>query len=300
MARKPSERSRIVNQPDKRPWGAAISCVLTDDQLGFDGESCLLLHDDHVVELAASPIDGNDPAHGQRIKVAVSGFASACEAEAAGLKIAGALLWLAVAIRCPLRLEYNTPQPSIVFDRRDRNRVLLTDKVSVQVTRGADRATKAMRTVYGLDSPFDLKLLTSLELFASARLELTERTRFLGLVSALEPIAEQRIYRDELEELTRDLLDVVSQRTDIPEEILPSIQGQIRNLKRESVRQAIRRLVTTHLTAEESDVVDVAYNARSSLVHDGRSDEDLSELSTQLEEILRRLYASITGLSLQV
>lgn len=300
MAKKTSERSRIANQPDKRPWAALISCVLTDDQLGFEGESCLLLHDDHIVELSASPIDGTDPGRGQRIRVKVFGFSSACDAETAGLKISGALLWLAVSIRCPLRLEYNTPQPSIVFDRRVPNRIL-SHGVTVRITRGASRATNAMRNVYELDTPFHPKLLTSLELFAAARLELTERTRFLGLVSAFEPIAEQTIYGEPIEALTKELLQVVSQRDDIPPEILPSIEGQIRNLKRESVRRAIRRLIDTHLNAgDEIDIVDVAYNARSSLIHDGRSDEDLSELSNRIEEILRRLYSAITGLSLDL
>jgi hypothetical protein len=141
-------------------------------------------------------------------------------------------------------------------------------------------------------------LLLSMELFASARLEATERTRFIGLVSALEPLAKQKqLEYPNLNQIIQDAVSKVKDSLDIPENVKRSIIGSIGNLKRESVSQAIYRLLETHLPGDERalKIIKEAYTIRSKLLHEGFTDADLSEESNKIENIIRRIYAAIVG-----
>jgi len=60
-----------------------------------------------------------------------------------------------------------------------------------------DWQTELINQVLSKKIDFDPKLLISMELFASARLESTERARFIGLVSSLEPLTAQESYENQ-------------------------------------------------------------------------------------------------------
>jgi uncharacterized protein (UPF0147 family) len=77
------------------------------------------------------------------------------------------------------------------------------------------------------------KLLVSMELFTSARLETSYRAKFVGLVSALEPLAQQEHYANqELEKLVNSFVKQLTD-TSIPDNIKRSVEGRIRDLKKE-------------------------------------------------------------------
>jgi hypothetical protein len=57
------------------------------------------------------------------------------------------------------------------------------------------------------------KLLVSMELFTSAKLETTDRAKFVGLVSAFEPLAQSEAYGNpELEKLVDNFLNQLNSR----------------------------------------------------------------------------------------
>lgn len=61
---------------------------------------------------------------------------------------------------------------------------------SPTVVMNSTRMVQLVNQIFSANIDVDEKLLVSMELFASARLETTERTRFVGLVSSLEPFAQ--------------------------------------------------------------------------------------------------------------
>lgn len=104
----------------------------------------------------------------------------------------------------------------------------------------------------------------AMEIFAAARLETTERAKFVGIVSILEPIAVQERYENE--ELT-SLLEDFKKKLDssgLDPSLKASLRGRIDQLTLESVTRAIRTLIKESLP-EDSDAVEIieeAYNLR--------------------------------------
>ncbi|MDO9066801.1 MAG: HEPN domain-containing protein [Chloroflexota bacterium] len=145
------------------------------------------------------------------------------------------------------------------------------------------------------------KLLLAMELFASARQESTERSRFVGLVSSLEPLAEQQSYTGEVSGMIDRFKDQIKELKLLPH-IEASLSGRIANLSTESVSSAIRRVVKETLPddSEALRIIEDAYNLRSRILHDGTTDADLNQKSREVETVVRRVIASRAALNLRV
>lgn len=297
-----SKRHLIAEISDRRPYGSKVKIILSDaHHFGFDGESCLLLSNDLIIRLIPQK---NNKFEVQNFTAIVEGFATATEAEQAGLRFAMSVLWAAVSLKCPLRLEYHTPLPCVVYDRMPRSELLvLGGGVSQMLTSSSSLIVEMLEQTFDSNVPIDQKLLVSMELFAAARLEATERTRFVGLVSALEPLAEQeKIEQPALLAIVENTLKNVRESLDIPSDLKPSLEGRIQDLTRESVSQAINRLLGIYLQGDTTalKIVREAYSIRSKILHEGSTDADLSEKSSEIEDIIRRLYSAIVGYELRI
>ena len=134
---------------------------------------------------------------------------------------------------------------------------------------------------------FDPKLLISMELFASARLESTERAKFIGLVSALEPLAGQEPYNnEEVDNLISSFISKINDSKTIPEKARNSLTGRVRSLSKESISQAISRFVGIYFPENTEVIKSVkeAYDIRSSILHEGTFDADLDEKGKFLKD----------------
>lgn len=68
----------------------------------------------------------------------------------------------------------------------------------------------------------------------------------------------------------------------------------------ESVRQAILDVVLTYTKDKENKkLFDKAYSARSSLVHDGRTDDNIEILFKEVSEMIRNVFSSCLKLKLK-
>jgi hypothetical protein len=147
-----------------------------------------------------------------------------------------------------------------------------------------------------------------MEAYAAAMMEYTPRTRFLITVCALEALSDQLEPYDaavvslierlgkEFEERAKEVISDKSLRD--------SLRGRIRDLQRNSVHRSLKRTVFTYLDGVEAKdawkfIDKQAYPARCDIVHDGTTRENLSELTRELQSILRRVYSVILGLPLQ-
>ncbi|MEG4239370.1 HEPN domain-containing protein [Microcoleus sp. Pol14C6] len=224
----------------------------------------------------------------------MEGFATAAEAEQKGLKLSLALLWEAVSRKHPLRLDYHTPRPCMVYDRIQESGSGCMTSASLTVAMDSSRMVELVKEIFSANIDVDEKLLVSMELFASARLETTERARFVGQVSSLEPLAQSEAYDNpELKELVESFVAQLNKTTSIPKNIKSSVQGRINELKNESISQAIKRLVKDNFPENPDAVstVEEAYKIRSKILHEGAFDADLAQKSNEIEDIIRQIYS---------
>ena len=291
----------IANSHKRRPYASRIAMVLPEGlEYGFDGETSLLLDEPYIVRI--KPIEKKkEGSNQQKLNVIVEGFATACEAEKMGLKLSLALLWSAISRKWPLKLDYHTPQPCMVFDRnQNRGGLSFGINASMTVRSGASQVTDLIKQILSKQLEFDPKLLISMELFTSARLETTERAKFIGLVSSLEPLAIPESYNNkDLEGLVSSFLSDLDKVT-ISEKMKSSIKSRANTLKSESISQAITRFVSGFFDQNSEAIVIVkeVYNIRSNILHEGIFDADLEEKSNKLEDVIRHIYSQLLHLEL--
>ncbi|UWE17686.1 hypothetical protein [Herbaspirillum huttiense] len=238
---------------------------------------------------------------GKSYDLTVEGFPTASDAEVAGMQMAQALLLCAVSLDFGLRLSYTSHEPPTVFDRT----------ISAGVSNLATGYTSWPQDVVlselwsAIGTPLrDRRLLLSVELFASAALESNERARFVMTVSALEPLAIQETFGSDVSELVDSLAINLSANTSIPAGLKASLRGRLLQLKKESVRQALKRHCDRWFP-DDADAwrsLDYAYGLRSELLHEGRpSDLDilLTEQTRKVANYLRTIYGKEFELSLR-
>lgn len=291
------ERKIIADHPKRRPYASRIKFQLEQGGFEFPQSCTILAANGALIELNVVEGAGVDVA--RTVSMSVSGFSSASTAENQGLKLSAAILWAAISRRVPLRLNYHTPYPSIVFDRtQQRGGGVSMSGTMYSYSRFSGFVDK-MQEIFDSQSDVNIKLLISMELFTSARLEATERTRFLGLVSSLEPMATQEPYGEVITNLVDQYLSMLK-KTSISEDVRNSLRGSIQRLKSESVGFAIKKLIRNSFPSDDKAItlVSHAYDVRSKILHDGQADDDLELITSDLEGLVRRLIAHQLDLNL--
>jgi len=306
MSKKLIEELKVIaDYPSRRPYAAKISLILDKGlDYGFDGETSLLLEIPYIVKIRPEETTGvSEQVKYQKLTATIEGFQKAKEAEQMGLKLSLALLWTSISKKWPIKLEYHTPWPSIVFDRtQNSSGFKLSGEMNLKIRANPNIIADLIKEVISSAKDIDQKLLVSMELFASARLETTERAKFIGLVTALESLVTQEPYNnDDVEKLVSLFTDSIEKAENIPGRIKESLKGRVSSLKKESVSQAIVRFVRQYFpdNPEIIKLVKESYNIRSSILHEGTFDADLEEKGSLLEDIIRYIYSQILGIELK-
>jgi hypothetical protein len=312
MVSKVSVQAEIYEEPKRRPYAARVDFLLGDDvELKDFGHSvCLLSTNNIVIELQYTEQPEGNLKHLKRYRAIIQGFATAGEAETNGLRLSMSLLWTAISRKFALRLDYHTPLPCVVYDRTAQNSGILFE-TKFRVGRpywsvNAGDLAEQMQEVLTTTESVDRQLLLSMELFAAARLEMTERARFIGLVSALEPLAKPLEYSENVKQMIKKFRDQL-RTTEIPgsseqdiQRLKNSLDGRLRELEHESIRQALLRSVRSLLSDENAvRIVDSSYALRSKILHEGITDPYLDRKSNEIEDIIRRMYAACIGHALR-
>jgi hypothetical protein len=289
------ERKIIVSQPAKRPYGAKVQFrVLTAAAFGHDVEHvCLSLNTGAFLTIAPgrqAPWEG-----GRKFVATLEGFATAASAERAGRRLALSLLWMAVKLDWPLRLEYATHEPASVFERNRSE----GDRMEAygEIFFAPDYILGQVHEAYSKLGNPDQKLLLSMEIFCGARLESGQRAIFLTLVSALEPLAQPAQLGQEVssfvDECQKNLLSVSA----IAPETKDSLMRRLSELRHESIGQALRRLAQKVLptNADAPRIIRDAYRLRSQLIHKGVPEDldvDFELEARTVAAVIRDIYAS--------
>lgn len=289
------ERKVITGQPNKRPYGVKVRIHLkTSAALGNIEEVCISLTTGAFLTIApisAAPWEG-----GKKYLVKMEGFPTAASAEASGRRLVQALLWMAVSTDVSLRLEYLSYEPAAVFERNRPSGISLTGYGSVSYA-PALVLGEIQDAFAQLPEP-DENLMLSMEVFCSARLESSQRTIFLTLVSALEPLAKEAVLGEKINNFVSECVLKLRQTEDLPIELRASIEGRLHQLKKESIRQALKRLAIEILPdqLDAGKVIDDAYALRSQIIHSGVPsdlDIDLEQESQLISRLIRDIYAKL-------
>jgi hypothetical protein len=295
------ERALITRQNPKRPYGAKVTFqILHSYSIGELEEVTLLLNSGAIATI--QPTQSLSWEGGKRYQVTLEGFRTATDAENEGLRLAQALLLSAISLNFGLRLNYDAQEPAVVFERfRGGGSASLATLVSgwpqpIVVAEIVDACSHSV---------LDRTLILSMELYCAAILEPNERTRFVTVVSALEPLAKQKSLGLEVLSFVNEAILVLEKVEGIQNSIRDSLKGRLKLLRQESVRQALFRL-SDQWFPDRRDVrlqIDHAYDLRSELLHEGKffdSDIDIVGEITKISNILRAIYEQASGRSFRV
>lgn len=285
------ERKLIVARDHRRKYGARLAFQVQLSHYIGELENVTLLIDDGTFA-TIRPGQVLEWEAGKRYEIEVHGFPTASQAENAGMRIAQALLLTAVSLDFGLLLNYHSHEPPTVFDRTINNGLSLWGGAIAYWPQNVvlEELTRA------LEVPLkDRRLLLSMELFVAAVLESNDRARFIMAVSALEPLAVQADLGAEVAKIIDDLSEKLGGATTLPAEVRNSLRGRLLELKRESVRQALKRLCAQWLPHDREAwlKLDKAYALRSEMLHEGRpNDLDilLAEETRSISNLLRHIY----------
>lgn len=295
MNKKRSDNRLIIyDSTNQLPYGAQVAVILDEtDNFDFAGEASLLLDDKQSI-VRVVPCREKIHYNGrisQKLDLYVEWFATAEEAEEKKSKLLLALLWAAISRKHPLLLDYQT---SLIYDRTQHGGTIGGVSAQLHLKMNSCRLVELVNEIFSDENiEVEEKLLVSMELFTSARLETSDRAKFVGLVSALEPLAQPEHYANqELEKLVNSFVKQLTD-TSIPDKIKRSVEGRIRDLKKESISQAMQRIVQESIPANEKAVsmIKDAYNIRSTILHEGSTDADLEQKSNEIENIIRQIYS---------
>ena len=293
------ERAVIISQPVKRPYGVRVRIHLrTAGSIGNVEDVCVSLNTGAFLSISptrTAPWEG-----GKKYVVTLEGFPTAASAEASGRRLVQALLWMAVSVDAPLRLEYLSYEPASVFERNRSSGA--TCEAYGEVGYAPNIVLGELQEAYALLREPNEKLLLSMEIFCAARLESSQRAVFLALVSALEPLAQEAPLGEAVNQFVAECSNQLKAST-IPQELRVSIDGRLNQLRQESIRQALKRLARETLPnqPEAPAAVDEAYALRSQLIHSGVPadlDIDFERESQSISAIIRDIYANILNRAL--
>jgi len=285
------ERQIILARDHRRRYGARLAFrVLHPAHIGALANVPIFLRDGTVGHIRPDTRPTWDFGSGYELEV--EGFATAAEAEDAGLRAAQALLLTALDLDFGVRLTYTNHHPSTVYDRTASTGVAMAalGVASWSKTVLLEKLTDSLHI--GLR---DRKLTLSMELLASSYMEANDRAKFIMAVSALEPLAEAQDLGAEVRAFVdRAVMELRADGT-VPAHLRASIEARLGQLRKESVRQSLLRLCDRWFPNDHEAAVhlDHVYRLRSELLHEGAvADQDilLSAEITKVQRRVRRIY----------
>ncbi|MBF0233817.1 MAG: hypothetical protein HQK65_12380 [Desulfamplus sp.] len=288
--KKENNRTVIDSSKNRRPYGAKLTLLIEDDrEFKIDAECSLLVSPNIIIRIKPA----NDATYLTKRcwDVYVEGFATAGEAEKCGLKVALGLLWGAFQNKFSARLLYHTPLPCVVYDRTASKGLTFSGHCTCLLSYAVKNIVKPLDEIVSSKNDLDQRLLVAIEIFTGAKMQTTERSKFVNLVSAIEPLAFQQKYENsELHSLISDFKSKLD-LSDIEPSIKVSLKGRIEQLKVESVSKAIRRIIKEKLPNDKYslEVIEEAYGLRSKILHEGSTDADLQQKSNEVENVIRLL-----------
>jgi hypothetical protein len=208
------ERSQIT-QTQKRPYGAKLVFEVIDpEKLGNLENVSILLSSGAVAVLEparSAPWEG-----GRKFQFTLDGFSTAAKAESEGARLARSMLLVAVSLNFGLRVVYRGQLPATVYERYRSGGLT----VSGYGTTGWPARVVVDEIANAFDvGPLDPALTLSMELCCSSMLETNAQSRFIGAVSAFEPLAKPETLGSEVATFVDNTLALLQKASEIDSKV---------------------------------------------------------------------------------
>lgn len=292
--------SRIDIDTKKNIYSWSVMIDFTLNSMGgfkdfLGGNVSLLWDHDYILTLQTRKIHSQlESAGATGYRLIVEATETACDAESLGVRLAYALLSLAVDKNWGLSLSWpDSPLPCRVIDRTTSKGFSMQAFASITHHISTSQFVEIIENTFQHHQKVPYSLLLSMELCASSHCESNERSKLIMLVSAFEALAEQKDLSEIVNPLIKDLRSKVKEFGIEDESIKSSVLGQIDNLKRESIRRALKRLLAdAQINEDDRNFVDTAYQARSYIVHEGKRVPELHLINHRLNLLLKKVYTA--------
>jgi len=304
------DEHRSIPPPEiTHPYAVSVPLRLGDNvELVMDEVTvCVPFTDDCIIRIVQEHSTPREQANAiKRVSIDLEAFSSASEAERAGKLFVLSLLWVAASRRITLAFEQWTGEfPFAVRDRRRSRGISVRGEGRTYRKVAPDEFATIAARAYTCGANVNSNTLVSMEFYAAARMEPTDRGRFISLMIALEALSSQIDYGPGVAKCLAELESSLEHCSELQGEGHRQLRGllsqRLKNLRRESVRHAIIRLLQgCGFDQEEIRVVDDAYEVRSKILHEGFRAPQLGDLTNRLESIMRRLYSTHLSLPLVV
>jgi Apea-like HEPN len=132
------------------------------------------------------------------------------------------------------------------------------------------------------------ELKCALDWFMKAEAQLEVLPKFLFLINSLESLARPEKLPAEEIELLKSVAEHLKQLpTTIAQSRIARLADRITGLEKQSIGSSIFKLVETHCSHADADLIKTAYKLRSRLVHQGGDAPELEEKCKKVYEITR-------------
>lgn len=191
----------------------------------------------------------------------------------------------------------NDKKGLVVFDDSTGTRFVDVALGEATVSRPADAFLEVVGESATQAKHFSHKHILGLELYSAAHFESSGRARFLTLVSVVEVLAVRQRRTAEAIELIERMACSVS-ASGLAGPVRSSLASGLADLCSESIGAACRRLLSDVVNAAAAAAFKDWYDARSQLVHAGRTDHDIGSLIGDVDatigELLLRYSSTAT------
>lgn len=172
----------------------------------------------------------------------------------------------------------------------------LNISVDGQVGKGVEALIGTFHREFPTLRAFSEKQILASEIYSSSFFDVSQRSRFVTLVTAVEALLESEKRGNDVQILVDEFIRLTEESV-IESSIRQSIRGSLDWIRYESIGRAGRalanRLLPTHTYAGKTAgaFFTKTYSLRSSLVHSGAPDEptDMLEMANAMEEFVAHL-----------
>jgi hypothetical protein len=176
-----------------------------------------------------------------------------------------------------------------VYDASHPTKFVYCNDVELILGRSVDRLRAEVDNHY---PPLELtaKQETAYELFAASQFEVSQRSRFLSLMLAVESILEPKTLAPEAQQFLADLLSQID-KSNLTGHDKKSMTDKLKFAADESIRQCGKRLAVellgkkTYLQKEAGVFFLWLYDVRSQLVHKGKITKKGGDLRTIINDV---------------
>lgn len=203
------------------------------------------------------------------------------------------LAWQEERLGCPVRTDIHGID---VYEHVEGLKFVgLTVKGTL--SKHAPRLVEVFQREYQHNRRLTARQVLASEIYSSSFFDVSPRSRFITLVTAVEALSEQRKRSDEVAALVKEFKST-TQNSMIDQSVRESMLGSLERLKSESIGQAGRALVKGLIPGEHFDnqpateFFTYCYGLRSEILHSGSiadQEVDMRHLANVMESFVARL-----------